>query len=552
MAYSVDTYSGGRTLVVEDGTVNNELDIRLVGKNFSGYGEIQNENLLHLLENFAGLTPPPKPVNGQIWFDAMSKKIKFWDQASVKWKTTGSIESSVSSPRGAASGDLWWDEKNKQLYAFDGVTHVLIGPQSVPGVGTTQMKTLVVRDVQNNTHGIIAAFVNGKVMYIISRDPTFELDNVSKVTLGAPDDFNKVYPGITITGTLENGVTSSAVNSIIWGTASSSLGLVDSDTGELLSSSDFLRSDVNLNSFNEKVIFGNEGYTLGDREQLQVRISENPLEPDVPVIRNRVGNTIKLQTTISGVGVRTPLVLVGNNVLPGENNATDLGSPSQSFKDIYANKFYGDGSQLININVAGFAGTLPSNKLSGSYDIDISGSSASSVNANKLLSGSSYVSSAVDTAYTGTPSTVAVRDLSGNLNAVLFQGTATQALFADLAEKYLTDKPYEVGTVVAVGGTAEVTACTLGDRAFGAVSANPAYMMNAGLEGGTYIALKGRLPIKVVGPVKKGDALLAANDGCVSSKEIVLKDKVTPFDTFAVSLETNDDPGVKLVEAIIL
>jgi hypothetical protein len=64
---------------------------------------------------------------------------------------------------------------------------------------------------------------------------------------------------------------------------------------------------------------------------------------------------------------------------------------------------------------------------------------------------------------------------------VLFQGTATSALFADLAEKYLTDVEYEVGTVVAVGGDAEVTACMKGDRAFGAVSANPAYKVGTKL-----------------------------------------------------------------------
>jgi len=180
----------------------------------------------------------------------------------------------------------------------------------------------------------------------------------------------------------------------------------------------------------------------------------------------------------------------------------------------------------------------------------------SSTNANALrVDGTTYRTSTVDTASTGTANTIPCRDVDGNLNAVLFQGTATSALFADLAEKYLTDERYEVGTVVAVGGDAEVTACTKGDRAFGAVSANPAYMMNAGLEGGTYIALKGRVPVKVIGPVKKGDTLLAADNGCCAEAKSILRGMTvrgTFPDTFAVALETNDSPDVKLVEAIIL
>jgi len=80
--------------------------------------------------------------------------------------------------------------------------------------------------------------------------------------------------------------------------------------------------------------------------------------------------------------------------------------------------------------------------------------------------------------------------------------------------------------------------------------------MNEGLENGTYIALKGRVPIKVIGPIKKGDKLIAANNGCAINSVDALKS--TPIsagtfpDTFAIALENNDDPGVKLVESIIL
>jgi len=145
-----------------------------------------------------------------------------------------------------------------------------------------------------------------------------------------------------------------------------------------------------------------------------------------------------------------------------------------------------------------------------------------------------------------TPYSIAARDSSANITANIFNGTATAARYADLAEKYLADAEYEVGTVVSVGGEKEVTACSIGERAVGVVSANPAYMMNSELEGGTYIALKGRVPVKVIGKVKKGYILVAGTDG------VAMPGAADSLAGFAVALESSDDNGVKLVEALVL
>jgi len=148
---------------------------------------------------------------------------------------------------------------------------------------------------------------------------------------------------------------------------------------------------------------------------------------------------------------------------------------------------------------------------------------------------------------TKTAFTIAARDSSGNLAANIFDGTATAAQYADLAEKYLTDREYETGTVVTVGGDAEVRSTIFGDRAIGVVSANPAFMMNKDLENGTYIALKGRVPVKVVGSIRKGDRLVATDDGCAIQASFHQYS-----DVFAIALESNDDIEIKLVEAVIL
>ena len=107
---------------------------------------------------------------------------------------------------------------------------------------------------------------------------------------------------------------------------------------------------------------------------------------------------------------------------------------------------------------------------------------------------------------------------SGNVwNAVyatLFEGVATSAKYADLAEMYLANKEYEPGTVLVFGGEAEVIATqTKGDRRVaGVVSENPAHLMNSALEGDhpVAIALQGRVPCKVLGKVKKGDLLVTS------------------------------------------
>ncbi len=98
--------------------------------------------------------------------------------------------------------------------------------------------------------------------------------------------------------------------------------------------------------------------------------------------------------------------------------------------------------------------------------------------------------------------------------AVTFKGTATSAQYADLAEKYVADESYAPGTVVEFGGANEVTAVTKeGTPAVaGVVSTDPAYLMNSELEGDTVVAvaLRGRVPCKVIGPVRKGDVLIAS------------------------------------------
>jgi len=94
---------------------------------------------------------------------------------------------------------------------------------------------------------------------------------------------------------------------------------------------------------------------------------------------------------------------------------------------------------------------------------------------------------------------------------------SVNANYADLAEKYVADAAYAPGTVLMFGGDKEVTECAhdMCSRVAGVVSTNPAYLMNSGLEGEhtVELALTGRVPTKVRGPIQKGDLMVSAGDG---------------------------------------
>ncbi len=483
MAYTINKYDGSQVTVVADGTIDNTLDIKLIGKNYAGYGEVQNENLVFLLENFANTTQPSKPIRGQIWYDSGTRKLKFYD--GTKFRTTGGAEISATAPTGLTTGDFWYDTANDQLYAWNGVEFILIGPQGVAGSGTTQMLSRSVLDDQSIGHAIIEAIVNDKTVFIISKD-AFTLSSINPIT-----GFTSIKKGLTLAYS-PTGVT--ATDDRFWGTAT------DADRLGGFLAADYVRSGEA--NFNTLVRFSDLGYTVGNNNNLKVFIESST----DPIIQNQVGDKIIFRTTVSGV-TRTPLRILGNDIVPGTDNGSDIGSTTFKFRTVYANTFSGLASQAATLDVAGSYRTA---------------STASS------------------------PNSIAARDGSGNLYATLFQGEASTARWADLAEKYLTDQPYDVGTVVAVGGEAEVTASKYGDRAIGVVSSQPAFMMNSELEGGTYIALKGRVPVKVVGAVRKGQRLVAANDGTAVA--------AVPHanDVFGIALESSDDTGIKLIEAVIL
>ncbi len=136
------------------------------------------------------------------------------------------------------------------------------------------------------------------------------------------------------------------------------------------------------------------------------------------------------------------------------------------------------------------------------------------------------------------------------MHAIDFIGTALRAKWADLAENYLCDEELEVGTVVAVGGSKEITRGSYlnAHSVIGVVSEKPAILMNQDLIAGSDeyvvpVALKGRVKVKISGAVTKGDRLVAKENGTA------VADNNKNSWSFAVALE---DALFDTVEAIIL
>jgi hypothetical protein len=131
-----------------------------------------------------------------------------------------------------------------------------------------------------------------------------------------------------------------------------------------------------------------------------------------------------------------------------------------------------------------------------------------------------------------------------------FYGVSTQAKYADLAENYQADADYTPGTVLVFGGQCEVTTTTVthDTSVAGVVSTNPAYLMNA-TTGNISVALTGRVPCQVRGPVSKGTVLVTSD--VLGVAEAVDNSLYKPGCVLGKSLENIDDDSIKLIEVVV-
>ena len=193
-----------------------------------------------------------------------------------------------------------------------------------------------------------------------------------------------------------------------------------------------------------------------------------------------------------GLGVVGNAYIGGLLSVTGNANVGNIGAVNAVFTNI---------SGIANLSASGTISAATGNftALTGISSLTVGGS----FTVNNILNGN------------GANGVGNIGNASSVFNTVFAKATSAQ--YADLAEKYTADADYTPGTVMMFGGEAEVTICdeSADHRVAGVVSENPSYIMNAGLQAPhtATVALQGRVPCRVLGPVRKGDLLVSAGTG---------------------------------------
>ena len=206
MSYVINLPNGTTLGTVLDGTINNTAtSLTLVGRNYSGYGQIIQNDLVALLVNFAYSVSPSNPNTGQIWYDTGNNIAKIWT-GSI-WKNIGSCTSQASAPSSTIAGDLWWASTDKQLYVYDGTTpYTATGWIEVgPGYSAINGKSTAIRETINNGSTdvpVTSLYLDGVRTAIISATnftPATPITGFANVRVG--HNISSVYP---IYGVAEN------------------------------------------------------------------------------------------------------------------------------------------------------------------------------------------------------------------------------------------------------------------------------------------------------------------------------------------------------------
>jgi hypothetical protein len=308
-------------------------------------------------------------------------------------------------------------------------------------------------------------------------------------------------------------------------------------------------------------------------------------------VNDGVGNAWIDQSAPTSFGNLT----VGNILNGGANGSGNIGSATGYFNTTFSTNgtfvnLLGNGAALTAINASNISsGTLAQARLAnaavtlgstaltlGATVTTVAGlSSVTSTTFVGALTGAATTAGTVTTAAqpnitsVGTMSVATITTLTtagitksgtngaGNIgqsdnafNTVFAKATSAQ--YADLAENYLADCCYEPGTVVIFGGNAEVSVSSVSHdpRVAGVVSTNPSYLMNATLIGPTVsaVALTGRVPCWVQGPVSKGDRIVNAGTGIGGRLD---RSAYEPGCIVGKSLEDIVDDSTRLIEVVI-
>lgn len=217
MPYTINKFNGEPLIVLEDGTIDTSTSLGLVGRNYVGYGETQNENFVFLLENFANDAPPSRPLQGQIWFNTTDRSAYVYDGS--KWSLIGSAIVSETAPNQPTQenpnpptptlGALWLRTPVNSLNVWNGTAWSFIGPESVPGFGTTRARSGTLLDLNNTTRPVIFLEINSTIIAVCTNsafviNPSNSIPNLSNNLIAGINLTNNFGVNGNITGNSES------------------------------------------------------------------------------------------------------------------------------------------------------------------------------------------------------------------------------------------------------------------------------------------------------------------------------------------------------------
>lgn len=534
MAYNILKTNGDNLVSIDDGLADSSnSSLVLFGKNYTGYGPQLDENLVHMLENFAYSSSPQNPLEGQLWWDTTTKLMKVRKDGA--WKVIGGSNPAATAPVSDVAGDLWWDTTNKQLFVWDGSDWRLTGPAYTTAQTQAGQVVSTIVDTLGNSHNIVKFFLNNTVVAVLSKDPTFSVNVVPGFSVLRPG-FNLPSGSYEYVGNAENAL---------------SLGGIPA--------ANYLRSDVASDSDYPMNILNDDGLTIGVDSDFTVKVQGN----STALMNNIEGRDMDFYVKIGGFetlalrmsGTTGRLQLANGTVDATDvadkqyvdsqdqvtNNALIDGAPSNLNTLNKLASALGDDASFASNNTA--AHNLLAPKANPTFTGTVIAPTPATPANNTEVATTEFVNNKLASLATGSlevqtltvgtagisPTTDGTIDAGSGISrfntvyAVTFAGTALEAQYADLAENYVANAAIEPGTVVDFGGAYEVceNIADSSTRVAGVVSTNPAYLMNSQCEGQfvVAVALQGRCPVKVVGTVYPGALLVAAGNGCARAEE---------------------------------
>ena len=212
MSYQLNKTDGTLLLDLIDGQIDTaSTNLTLVGRNYTGYGESFNENFIKLLENFSNTAAPSNPLTGQLWWNSTDQRLQVYD--GLIWKSSGGPIVQNTRPQMVA-GDLWIDNLNNQVYAFDGTDLMLMGPQYTKTQQKSGFEIGSILDSQSRSRTVANLYVGGTLTAVISSiefTPIYAQRVLGLVTAANPNGIIKIGMNIVDTANFKyRGIADSA------------------------------------------------------------------------------------------------------------------------------------------------------------------------------------------------------------------------------------------------------------------------------------------------------------------------------------------------------